>query len=52
MDKTIVSLMCENIEKQFVDVNKMVLDNTEKAIQFIHGEYLKAEDQLRQKTQS
>lgn len=39
MDKKIVSLMCKNIENQFVDVNKMVYDDPKNAIDFIHGQY-------------
>ena len=52
MDKTIVSLMCKNIEKQCVDINKMVYENSEAAINYIHEQYLKAQKEMKKKSRS
>lgn len=52
MDKEIVSLMCEKIKEQSVDVNQMVRDNPEKAIVFLHGAYQLAKEQHQKKSQS
>ena len=46
MEKMAVSLMCENIEKQQVDVDEMAKRNPEKTIRFIHRQYLEAQRQL------
>ena len=31
--------MCQQIRDQGIDVNSMVFDNEEKAIEFLHGQY-------------
>lgn len=46
MEKTAVFLMCENIEKQSVDVDAMVRHSPEKTIRFIHSQYAKAQKEL------
>ncbi len=46
MDKTVVSLMCENIKKLPVDINEMVRTDPERAVRFIHGQYLDAKSEL------
>lgn len=46
MDKTVVSLMCENIRKLRVDVNEMTRINPDMTIRFIHGQYLEARREL------
>lgn len=48
MDKATVSLMCQRLREQCVDVNKMVFDDPELAIDFIHGQYRLAAIQLSQ----
>jgi hypothetical protein len=50
MEKEIVSLMCESIKKQNIDVDEMALSNTEKAIEFIHGQYRLAESLFKKKS--
>jgi hypothetical protein len=42
-----VSLMCENLKKQRVDVNKMALIDPDHAIRFIHSQYRMAKKSLR-----
>lgn len=44
--------MCENIKKLAVDVDKLALENQDSAIEFIHGQWLKAEEQLGVRFQS
>ncbi len=39
MDKTVVSLMCENIKKLPVDIDQMLKSNPDKLVRFIHGQY-------------
>lgn len=46
MDKTVVSLMCENIQKQSVDLDEMIKEDSEKVILFIHGQYEEVQRQL------
>lgn len=46
MDKTVVSLMCENIKKLPVDVEEMVRNCPEKAGRFVHGQYIAARREL------
>lgn len=48
MDKTVVSLMCENIRKLPVDVNAMVRDDPDRAVRFIHGQYREAKREISQ----
>ncbi len=45
MRKTVVSLMCNNIKDQAADIDHW---DDEKAIKFIHSQYLKAQRQLNQ----
>lgn len=40
MDKEVVSLMCENIKSQIVDIDETVKKSPEKAIRFIHNQYI------------
>ena len=47
MEKKIVSLMCENIRKQSVDVDEMAKEDPKKAIAYIHEQYLIAKNQFR-----
>lgn len=46
MDKTAIFLMCENIKKQHVDVNKLALESPECAISYIHMQLDKAKKSL------
>lgn len=46
MDKTVVSLMRENIRKLPVDVNEMNRTDPDMAIRFIHGQYLAARNEI------
>lgn len=52
MDKTTVSLMCKQIRDSGVDVNKMVFEDSEKAIEYLHGQYLMAQYQKRSQSES
>lgn len=47
MEKKIVSLMCENIKKQLVDVDEMAKKDPKEAIAYIHEQYLVAKNQFR-----
>ena len=46
MKKTIVSLMFDNICRQSIDLDEMIKNNQENAIEFIHNQYLEASHQL------
>ena len=46
MERTVVSLMCENIRSLAIDVDELVKVDQEKAIRFIHGQYKKAQRDL------
>ena len=46
MKRKVVSLMCANIKKQRVDIDKMVEFDREKAIRYLHNEYLYAQRQI------
>ena len=46
IDKTTVSLMCKAIREQGVDVNQLVFEDTEKAIEYLHGQYQQAKQTL------
>lgn len=52
MDKTVISLMCENIKKQSVDVDEMARQDAEEAIKYIHRQYRLAARQLSTQSQS
>lgn len=39
MEKEIVSLMCQNIRSQFIDIDEMVQNDPERTIEYIHGQY-------------
>lgn len=52
MEKTVVSLMCDNINKQLVDIDEMVIRIPEQAIHFIHGQYIEAKRELNKVLQS
>jgi hypothetical protein len=39
--------MCENIKKLQVNVDELALSQPKKAVDFIHGQYRKALDQVR-----
>ena len=38
--------MCENIRRDEVDVNKLVFEDPEKAIEYLHGRYHEASSQI------
>ena len=46
MDKTVVSLMCENIKKLSVDIDEMVRNDANQAVDFIHDQYYYAQCEL------
>ena len=48
MDKTAISLMCQKLREQCIDVNRMVIEDPDSAIDFIHGQYRIALSQLSQ----
>jgi hypothetical protein len=52
MRKTVVSLMCEKIKKQWADIDEALLQNPEKVIDYIHGEYKLAFAQINKLSQS
>ena len=52
MDKEIVSLMCKKIQRQHVDIDRMVIENPKLAIDYIHGQYRAAVKSHHRKSQS
>jgi len=46
MDKMVISLMCKNIKEKQVNVNELAKESREKAIMFMHDQYLYAQRQL------
>jgi hypothetical protein len=52
MDKKALSLMFQNIKSQLIDIDKLVQDNPEMAIQFIHNQYKIAENTLKNRSES
>jgi hypothetical protein len=49
MKKEIVCLMCENIKSQNVDIDKLAIEDPEKAIEYVHGQYRIAQEVFKEK---
>lgn len=47
MDKAVISLMCENIRKQHVDIDKMLRTDSKATISYIHRKKKEAEIELK-----
>jgi hypothetical protein len=47
MDKRAVFLMCQNIKKQGIDIDQMVLDDVLEAVKYLHKEYKAAKTRSR-----
>lgn len=52
MEKTALYLMCEKIRRSGVDLNKLIYEDEEQAIDYLHEQYRLVEDAVMSKTQS